>query len=111
MIKDVKVDREEFTNVVRKLLATPPLPQAAIPRKRSVKTVRPKTLAQKRDRSNELLVGQRYAENQRRNGQPEHFLIVLIVESVRKFLDVTIQVLYRDPVKRSDHTTFEQCPK
>jgi len=47
MIKDVKVDREEFTNVVRKLLAAPPLPQASIPRKRYVKTVRPKTLAQK----------------------------------------------------------------
>jgi hypothetical protein len=47
MLKDVKVDREEFTNVVRKLLATPPLPQAAIPRKRGLKTARPKSLAQK----------------------------------------------------------------
>lgn len=48
--QDVKVNREEFTNVVRKLLATPPLPKSAIPRKRSVKTVRPKSRAQKSGR-------------------------------------------------------------
>ena len=46
MIKAVKpekqpipetVDREQFTAVVRKLLATPPLPKSAIPRKRAPK--------------------------------------------------------------------------
>lgn len=36
-----KVDREQFTKVVRKLIATPPNPKAAIPRKRAVKTARP----------------------------------------------------------------------
>lgn len=35
------VDREQFTEVMRKLIAAPPLPKAAIPRKRA-KTVRPK---------------------------------------------------------------------
>jgi len=31
------VDREQFTNAIRKLLATPPIPKAAIPRKRVTK--------------------------------------------------------------------------
>jgi len=29
------VDREQFTNVMRKLISSPPLPKAAIARKRS----------------------------------------------------------------------------
>lgn len=35
------VDRAEFTAAIRKLIATPPIPKAAIPRKRAVKTARP----------------------------------------------------------------------
>lgn len=36
------VDREKFTAVMRKLLATPPLPKAAITRKHKLRTAHPK---------------------------------------------------------------------
>ena len=40
------VDREQFTDVLRKLIAAPPLPKAAIPRKSKPKTARqPKSQA------------------------------------------------------------------
>jgi len=42
MEQEVKADRKTFTDAVRKLLATPPLPKAEIPRKRA-KKVRPKS--------------------------------------------------------------------
>ena len=35
------VDRKEFTDVICKLIAAPPLPKAAIERKRPVKTASP----------------------------------------------------------------------
>lgn len=38
---EVLVDREHFTAVVRKLIATPPMPKAAIPKR--PKMVRPKS--------------------------------------------------------------------
>lgn len=41
MVENLKVDREKFTNAVRNLITTPPLPKDAIPRKRS-KTARQK---------------------------------------------------------------------
>lgn len=37
MDKIVRVDRKTFTDAVRGLIATPPLPKDAIPRKRSKK--------------------------------------------------------------------------
>lgn len=47
------VDREQFTEVMHKLIATPPLPKAAIPRKRAPKKADP---AQSRTESTEAFV-------------------------------------------------------
>jgi len=41
------VNRQELTSVVRKLLATPPLPKSSIPRKRTTRMARPKAPIQK----------------------------------------------------------------
>ena len=47
----VKVDKREFDALMAKLIATPAMPMASIPRKRKPKTARPKSQSRKVSRS------------------------------------------------------------